>query len=102
MVFTKQESNSVLIVLVFNCPQVTEIEIETELFGIVVAAVTGAVAVAREIVHGALKAIEGIAAETRTAIGAVVMTGTAGRGGEGRRDGEEWISSAQIVYLTMT
>ena len=51
------------------------------MFGIVAAAVKG-VAAAREAMCVHLKAIEGIVAETRTAIGAVAMTG---RGGEGRR-----------------
>ena len=66
--------------MVVHPPQATE----TELFDDVVTAVKGVAA--GEIVYGALKGIEGTAAETRRAIGVVAMTGTAGRGGEGRRE----------------
>ena len=65
------------------------------MFGIVVIAMKGVAA--GEIVCGALKAIEGTAAETRMAIGAVAMTGMAGRGGEGRRDGDRWKVRCQCV-----
>ena len=66
------------------------------MFGIVVTVAKGVAA--GGIVCGALKVIDGTAAETRTAIGAVAMTGTAGRGGEGK---ERWRQVEGVMSVSV-